>query len=61
MFDVIRCMWKCKRGDLEFDELGKLILGLVLLVVLIIVVSVVIKGELWKGADRLRDVFSFFK
>lgn len=61
MFDVIKCMWKCKKGDLEFDELGKLILGLILLLVLIVIVTVVIKGELWKGGEKLKDIFTIFK
>lgn len=61
MFDVLKYMWKCKKGDLEFDELGKLILGLVLLIVLIVIVTVVIKGELWKGGEKIGDAFSIFK
>jgi t-SNARE complex subunit (syntaxin) len=51
---------KQKKADLELDELGKLIIGLVLLIVLIVIVTVVIKTELFNSGDKVLDVFSIF-
>lgn len=47
-----------KKGDLEFDELGKLLIGLVLLIVLIVIVTVVINGNLSDQTSSLKTVFT---
>ncbi len=51
---------KNKTGDLELDEIGKIILGLIVLVILIVIITVVIKGELFSQGERVKDIFSFF-
>lgn len=50
-----------KAGDLEFDELGKLILGLTLLIILIVIVTVVIKGELDTQGEDVKGVFDMLR
>jgi hypothetical protein len=45
-----------KKGDLELDEIGKLIVGLILLVTLIVIVTIVINGELSNQGDKLGTV-----
>ena len=50
-----------RKADLELDELGKLIIGLVLLIVLIVIITVVIKGELFGAGDRVLGVFDIFR
>ncbi len=47
-----------KKVGIEMDELGKLIVGLVLFIVLIYIVSVMIGGELSAQKDDVTDVFS---
>jgi len=51
---------KNKKGDLEIDELGKLILGLVLLIVLIIIISVYINGEFINQEKSVNSIFNLF-
>lgn len=50
----------CKKGDIELDELAKIILGLVLLIILIWIVTIVINGELSNQVQRVKDIFNFF-
>jgi hypothetical protein len=47
-----------KKGALEMDELGKLILGLILFIILIYIVSIIIGGEIGAQKDDVTDVFS---
>ena len=47
-----------KKGDLELDELGKLILGLILLIILIVIVMVYIKNDMSSQADNVKSIFS---
>ena len=49
-----------KSGALEFDELGKLIIGLILLIILIIIVTVVIRGELLIQGEEAKSIFRFW-
>jgi len=51
---------KNNKGDLEIDELGKLILGLILLLVLIVIVTVYINGEFINQEEGLGSIFGFF-
>ncbi len=51
---------KTKKGDLELDELGKVILGLVLLLILIIIIMI-IKGEFSNQEGVLKGMFNIFK
>ncbi|MCA9460233.1 MAG: hypothetical protein KC550_06820 [Nanoarchaeota archaeon] len=50
-----------KKGDLELDELGKLILGGILLLILIFIVAYVIKGEFGNQEGNLKGIFGIFK
>ncbi len=52
------CFSKNKKGGIEMDELGKLIIGLVLFIILIYIVSVLIGGELGSQKGEVTDVFS---
>ena len=52
---------KNRNGDIELDQLGKLILGLIFFILLIYIVSVVIRGELEDQGDGLLDAFNIFK
>jgi hypothetical protein len=47
-----------KKGAIEMDELGKLIIGLVLFLVLIYIVSVMIGGEVGSQQEEVEDIFS---
>ena len=47
-----------KKGDLELDELGKLILGLILLIVLIVIITVYIRGDMSDQTDNVKNIFS---
>lgn len=49
---------KSKSGALEMDELGKLIIGVILFIILIYIVSVMIGGEIGSQKDEVTDVFS---
>lgn len=49
------------KGDLELDELGKLLIGLVLLIVLVVIVTVYIGGEFGNQGDKIKDAFNFMK
>jgi len=40
------------------DELGKLIIGVILFIILIYIVSVMIGGEIGSQKDEVTDVFS---
>ncbi len=47
-----------KKGDLEMDELGKLLIALALLIVLIVIVTIYIGGEFSNQEDKVKGVFS---
>lgn len=49
-----------KKADIEIDEVGKIIIGLVLLLILIAIITVVIKGELFSAGSRVLNAFKFF-
>ncbi len=51
---------KNKKGDLEIDEIGKLIIGLVLLIVLIAIVTIYIGGDLSDQSDSVVGAFDIF-
>lgn len=51
-------IYNSKKGAIEMDELGKLIIGLVLFLLLIYIVSVLIGGEIGAQKDEVSDVFS---
>ena len=53
LFTSMYCIF-CQR------EIGKIILGLIVLVILIVIITVVIKGELFSQGERVKDIFSFF-
>lgn len=46
-----------KRGDIELDELGKIILKVILLVLLIVIITVVISGEFSNQVDKIKGAF----
>ncbi len=48
---------KNKKGDLEFDELGKLILMGMLLITLIVIVGFFLKDKLYEQLDKIETVF----
>ena len=48
-----------KKGGLEIEQLGKLILAGILLVVLIVIVGVYIGSEMELQSDRIGDILSF--
>lgn len=50
-----------KKGDLELDELGKLILGGILLLLLIYIITVFLKGEFGSQKDDVKSIFDIFK
>lgn len=52
---------KSKKGDLELDELGKLILGGILLLILIFIVAYVIKGEFGEQDGNIKGIFNIFR
>jgi hypothetical protein len=47
-----------KKGAIELDELGKLIIGLVLFIILIYIVSVLVGGEIGSQKEEVTGVFS---
>ena len=55
-----KSLLKDKRGDLELDELGKVILGLIVLLILIVIVTVVIRGEFSSQEDKVEGMFDIF-
>lgn len=61
MFEFFKLMFLNKKGDLEIDELGKLILGLILLIVLIVIITVVIKKEFYSAGRDAVGLFDLFK
>lgn len=62
LFTSLKCLKntfsKNKKGALEMDELGKLIIGVILFIILIYIVSVLIGGEIGSQKDEVTDVFS---
>lgn len=56
----MKLLKKNKKGDLELDELGKIILGVIFLVVLIVIITVAIRGELFSQGEKIKDIFNFF-
>ena len=55
-----RKLLKDKRGDIELDQLGKLIIALVFLLVLIFIVTLVIGGEFGNQEEEIEGVFNIF-
>lgn len=53
-------LYSKKKGDIEMDQLGKIIIVLVFLIILIYIVSIVIRGELDDQGEKARDAFRFF-
>lgn len=47
-----------KTGDLELDQIGKLIIALVLLVVLIMIITFVISGGFSDQEEEIGNVFT---
>jgi len=60
MIEFWKFWLKNRKGDLELDQLGKIILGLILLIVLIVIITVVIRGEFSNQGDKLRNTLSNF-
>ena len=56
----MRFLRKAKNGDIEFDQLGMLILGLILFIILIYIVTVVIGGEMGNQTTDVKDVLTNF-
>jgi len=54
----MRFLRKAKNGDIEFDQLGMLILGLILFIILIYIVTVVIGGEMGNQTTEVKDVLT---
>ncbi len=61
MFEFWKYWAKNRKGDLELDQLGKLILAAVGLLILIVIVTVVINGELENQGEKVGGAFGFFK
>lgn len=49
------------KGGIELDELGKLILGVIIFIILIYIVTIVIGGEMSSGQEEVGDVFNAIK
>lgn len=49
-----------KKGDLEWDEIGKLIIALVVLIIIIYIITMIIGGEFGTQGDKIKDAFSIF-
>ncbi len=52
---------KTKKGDLELDELGKLLIALVLIVILIYIVVYIIGGEFGSQGENIVDTLDTLK
>ena len=52
--------FKNKKGDIEWDEIGKVIIALVVLIIIIYIVTVVIRGEFGNQSDKIKDGFNIF-
>lgn len=50
-----------KRGDIEMDQVGYIILGVILLLILIYIITQVIGGEYDSQEEKVKDIFSIFK
>lgn len=50
-----------KKGAIEFDELGKLIIGIVFIIVLLTIVGIIIKDRLFDQGDRVKEGFTLIK
>ena len=53
-------MIRTRKGDLEIDQLGKLILAAVLLLVMVIIIGSIISGEFSNQFEKIKEVFSIF-
>lgn len=60
MLDYWKFWLKNRKGDLELDQLGRLVIALFLLVIIIVIITVVIRGELNNQGQELKNVFSVF-
>ena len=49
------------KGGIELDELGKLIIGVIIFIILIYIVTIVIGGEMSSGTEEVGDVFNSIK
>ena len=58
MLSFAKYYLKNRKGDLELDELGKMIIATVVLVILIVIVTVYIKGSLDDQAGEVGNVFN---
>ena len=55
---MLRYWLQNRKGDLEMDQLGKLIIGAIVLIILIYIVTVVIKGEFDDQGGNVENIFS---
>lgn len=49
-----------KKGDLEWDEIGKLIIALVVLIIIIYIITIIINGEFTSQGEKIGDAFGIF-
>lgn len=61
MLSMIKYYLKNRKGDIELDELGKLILAAILLVILVVIITLVIGGKFTEEGENVRGIFDFFK
>ncbi len=57
----IRQIIKTRKGDLELDEIGKLLLALILLLILIAIVTLIFIPGFETQSSDLKGIFNFFK
>lgn len=55
-----RRLLKEKKGDLELDQLGKLIIGLVIFLILLYFVSIFLGGKISDQEDEITGIFKAF-
>lgn len=55
-----RRLLKEKKGDLELDQLGKLIIGLVIFLILLYFVAVFLGGKITDQEDDITGIFRAF-
>jgi len=53
-------MIRIKKGGIEMDQIGYLILGLILLIILIYIISSVISPELDSQGNKVKGIFDMF-
>lgn len=52
-------LFRDKKGDLEWDQIGKILIALVALIILIYVITQVIGGELDTQGGKIADSVNF--